>query len=75
MKKFKIFALVLVLGSILVLGTGCLQNAGVNQENEELMPEQIMPETTEPSVVVPPVEIPAPEILAPEIPAPVSPLP
>lgn len=70
MKKFKIFSLVLVLGLILVLSAACLQNAGVNQEDEGLTPEnQIMPETTEPSADM------LPTIPAEEIPAPVPPLP
>lgn len=77
MKKFKIFGLVLVLASILVLtaGAGCIQNAGLNQENEGLTPEeQIMPGINEPSTVLPPAGAPAEEIPAP-VPPLVPPLP
>lgn len=50
MKKFRIFALVLVLGLVLVLNTACVKKTDVNQEimPEEQNVESMQMESTEP---------------------------
>ncbi len=58
MKKIRIFALVLVLGSVLVLSTACVKKVDVNQEeltpeSQVLMEPELMEPLTEPSVMTP----------------------